>query len=77
VAALQKGIYCDIESSEAIFAAMQALRRDALRYRQRHHANRAAIDAYAAPTVARSWGAAFDRFLPGSDGLPTVPAPEG
>ena len=60
---LHKGLYCDIESSTAIFDALVALRRQAGGYREHHHHHRDSIGAYAAPQVARAWGAAFDRFL--------------
>jgi len=60
---LHKGLYCDIESSTAIFDALVALRRQAGGYWEHHHHNRDCIGAYAAPQVARAWGAAFDRFL--------------
>lgn len=60
---LHKGLYCDIENSAAIFDALATLQRQAgtLRAHQRHHPD--AIDAYAAPRVARAWGEAFDGFL--------------
>ncbi len=60
---LEKGIYCDIESSAAIFDALVQLRRRAGWFRERHRHNRDAIAAYAAPAVAGAWGAAFDGFL--------------
>jgi hypothetical protein len=60
---LEKGIYCDIESSAAILDALMTLRRRAGWFRERHRHNRDAIAAYAAPTVAGAWGAAFDGFL--------------
>jgi hypothetical protein len=60
---LEKGIYCDIESSAAIFDALVELRRRAGWFRERHRHNRDAIAAYAAPAVAAAWGAAFDGLL--------------
>lgn len=60
---LEKGIYCDIESSAAILDALVELRRRAGWFRERHRHNRDAIAAYAAPAVAAAWGAAFDGFL--------------
>jgi hypothetical protein len=63
VAELEKGIYCDIESSAALFEGLLALRSRAGWFRERHRHNQGAIAAYAAPVVARSWGAAFDAFL--------------
>jgi hypothetical protein len=60
---LHKGFYCDIESSTAIFDALVALQRQAGAERDHHHHNPDAISAFAAPRVARAWGAAFDRFL--------------
>ncbi|MEA5441260.1 hypothetical protein [Cyanobium gracile] len=60
---LHKGLYCDIESSEAIFEAFVTLQRQAGSYRDHQRHNPDAIDAYAAPRVARSWAAAFDGFL--------------
>lgn len=60
---LEKGIYCDIESSAAILVALVELRRRAGWFRERHRHNREAIAAYAAPAVAAAWGAAFDGFL--------------
>jgi hypothetical protein len=60
---LEKGIYCDIESSAAIFDALVELRRRAGWFRERHRHHRDAIAAYAAPAVAAAWGAAFDGFL--------------
>ncbi|WP_216918932.1 hypothetical protein [Synechococcus sp. CCAP 1479/9] len=60
---LEKGIYCDIESSAAIFDALVELRRRAGWFRERHRHNLDAIAAYAAPAVAAAWGAAFDGFL--------------
>jgi hypothetical protein len=60
---LEKGIYCDIESSAEIFNALLELRRRAGWFRERHRHHRDAIAAYAAPAVARAWGAAFDSFL--------------
>ncbi len=65
VEGLEKGIYCDIESSAAIFDALVELRRRAGWFRARHRANRDAIAAYAAPVVAAAWGSAFDTFLAG------------
>lgn len=65
VAELEKGIYCDIESSAALFEGLLALQSQAGWFRERHRQNRGAIAAYAAPVVARSWGAAFDAFLEG------------
>ncbi|WP_216901266.1 hypothetical protein [Synechococcus sp. CCY 9618] len=73
LATLQKGIYCDIEDSEAIFAAIEALQLDGGQHRLRHGDNREAIAAYAAPTVARAWGSAFDRFLARREGQEPVP----
>lgn len=63
VEGLEKGIYCDIESSAAIFDALVELRRRAGWFRERHRHHRDAIAAYAAPAVAGAWGAAFDAFL--------------
>jgi len=63
VEGLEKGIYCDIESSAAIFDALVELRRRAGWFRERPRHNRDAIAAYAAPAVAAAWGAAFDAFL--------------
>jgi len=60
---LDKGIYCDIESSAAIFDALVELRQRAGWFRERHRQQRDAIAAYAAPAVAAAWGAAFDGFL--------------
>ncbi|MCP9837696.1 hypothetical protein KBY84_09325 [Cyanobium sp. N.Huapi 1H5] len=60
---LGKGIYCDIESSAAIFDALVELRQRAGRFRERHRHNPEAIAAYAAPAVAAAWGTAFDGFL--------------
>ena len=60
---LEKGIYCDIESSTAIFDALVELRQRAGWFRERHRHNRDAIAAYAAPAVAAAWGEAFDGFL--------------
>ena len=60
---LEKGIYCDIESSAAIFDALVELRQRAGWFRERHRHNRDAIAAYAAPAVAAAWGEAFDGFL--------------
>lgn len=60
---LEKGIYCDIESSAAIFDALVALRERGGWFRERHRHHRDAIAAYAAPAVAGAWGAAFDDFL--------------
>ncbi|MBM5823087.1 MAG: glycosyltransferase family 4 protein [Cyanobacteria bacterium K_Offshore_surface_m2_011] len=60
---LEKGIYCDIESSAAIFNALVELRRRAGWFRERHWHNLDAIAAYAAPAVAAAWGAAFEGFL--------------
>lgn len=60
--ALHKGVYCDIESSGAIFDAL-ALQRQGGSYRDHQRQNPDAIGAYAANRVARNWGAAFDGFL--------------
>lgn len=60
---LHKGLYCDIESSAAIFDALVALQRQAGAYRVHHRLHPDAIGAYAAPRVARAWAAAFDGFL--------------
>ncbi|MCP9857643.1 MULTISPECIES: hypothetical protein [unclassified Cyanobium] len=60
---LHKGLYCDIESSAAIFDALVTLQRQAGSYRDHQRHNPDAIGAYAAPRVARAWGTAFDRFL--------------
>lgn len=60
---LDKGIYCDIESSGAIFDALVALQRHGGSYRDHQRHNPDAIGAYAANRVARNWGAAFDGFL--------------
>ncbi|MEA5391627.1 hypothetical protein VB738_10200 [Cyanobium gracile UHCC 0139] len=66
---LEKGIYCDIESSTAIFEALVELQGRASWFRERHRHNHDAIAAYAAPSVAGAWGAAFD------DVLAACPAP--
>lgn len=58
---LEKGIYCDIESSAAILEALVELRHRAGWFRMRQHHD--AIAAYAAPAVAAAWGSAFDGFL--------------
>ncbi len=60
---LNKGIYCDIESSAAIFDALMELRRRAGWFREQHRHNRDAIAAYGAPAVAAAWAEAFDGFL--------------
>ena len=60
---LHKGLYCDIESSTAIFDALVALQRQAGPFREHQHHNPDAIGTYAATRVARAWGTAFDRFL--------------
>ncbi len=60
---LHKGLYCDIESSDAIFNALMTLQGQTGTYRERHRHNLGAIDTYAAPQVARAWAEAFDRFL--------------
>jgi len=65
---LQKGLCGDIESSESSFGSLVALQRQAGWFRERHRHNRDAIGAYAAPGVARAWGATFDRFLTLGDG---------
>ncbi len=60
---LDKGLYCDIESSTAIFDALVTLQRQGGSYRDHQRHNPDAIGAYAAPRVARAWGEAFDGFL--------------
>ncbi|MBW4530484.1 MAG: hypothetical protein KME02_07325 [Aphanothece saxicola GSE-SYN-MK-01-06B] len=60
---LNKGLYCDIESSAGIFDALVALQRQGRAFRDHQRRHPDAIGAYAAPRVARAWAAAFDGVL--------------